>query len=213
MSESIETKLERCPVVPLVVPTDPDTAIRVTQALLAGGLNVVEVVLRTDAALECLAAVTEVVPEAMIGAGTVLSRDQARKAADAGARFIVSPGLHESVVEESRVRGLPVFPGVATATEAQAAWNLGLRTMKFFPASLAGGPAMLKALGSVFRDVKFMPTGGISAGNLADYLSLPSVLACGGSWLTPAAEIAAGRYESITELASGAVEIAKKIRN
>lgn len=212
MSESIEAMLGRCPVVPLVVPKDPDTTIRVTRALLAGGLGVVEVVLRTDVALECLAAVAEAVPEATVGAGTVLSREQARKAADAGARFIVSPGLHEAVVAESLASGLPVFPGVVTATEAQMAWNLGLRTMKFFPASLAGGPAMLKALGSVFRDVRFMPTGGISAGNLADYLALPAVLACGGSWLTPGTAIAEGNYQIVTELAAEAVAIAKSIR-
>ncbi len=213
MNELIESKLGPCPVVPLVVPSDPETAIRVARALLAGGLEVIEVVLRTDAAIECLAAVAESLPEAMIGAGTVLSREHARKAADAGARFIVSPGLHEAVVDESLARGLPVFPGVATATEAQAAWNLGLRTMKFFPASLAGGPAMLKALSSVFRDVKFMPTGGISAGNLADYLALPSVLACGGSWLTPGSAIAQGNYQEVTNLAAEAVVIAKKIRD
>lgn len=212
MSESITTMLEKCPVVPLVVPINPDTSIRVTRALLYGGLGVVEVVLRTDAALECLAAVVEAVPEAMVGAGTVLSQEQAQRAADAGAQFIVSPGLHEAVVKESQAHNLPVFPGVATATEAQVAWNLGLRTMKFFPASLSGGPAMLKALGSVFRDVKFMPTGGVSAANLGDYLALPNVLACGGSWLTPGSAIAEGNYQEITKLAAEAVAIAKEIR-
>jgi 2-dehydro-3-deoxyphosphogluconate aldolase/(4S)-4-hydroxy-2-oxoglutarate aldolase len=212
MNESIEAKLGRCPVVPLVVPTAPDTAVRVTRALLAGGLGVVEVVLRTDAALECLAAVAEAVPEAMVGAGTVLSAEQVRKAADAGAQFIVSPGLHEAVVKESLARDLPVFPGIATATEAQVAWNLGLRALKFFPASLAGGPAMIKALGSVFRDVVFMPTGGVSAANLGDYLALPNVLACGGSWLTPKAAIADGDFQQITDLAAEAVAIARESR-
>jgi 2-dehydro-3-deoxyphosphogluconate aldolase/(4S)-4-hydroxy-2-oxoglutarate aldolase len=212
MMKELKSRLTTVPVVPLVVPTAPDTAVRVTRALLAGGLGVVEVVLRTDAALECLAAVAEAVPEAMVGAGTVLSAEQVRKAADAGAQFIVSPGLHEAVVKESLARDLPVFPGIATATEAQVAWNLGLRALKFFPASLAGGPAMIKALGSVFRDVVFMPTGGVSAANLGDYLALPNVLACGGSWLTPKAAIADGDFQQITDLAAEAVTIARESR-
>lgn len=213
MSETLESRLNTHPVVPLVVPEDAATAIRVAQALVAGGLSVVEVVLRTDAALECLAEVVEAVPEAIVGAGTVLSRQQAREAAGAGARFIVSPGLHEPVVEEARSQDLPVFPGVSTATEVQDAWNMGLRALKFFPASLAGGPPMLKALGSVFRDVRFMPTGGVSADNLSDYLALPQVLACGGSWLTPKAAIAEGRFEVISGLAAEAVAIASKARS
>ena len=126
----------------------------------------------------------------------------------AGAKFIVSPGLYAPVVEYARSAGLPIFPGVATASEAQNAWNMGLRSLKFFPASLAGGPAMLKALGSVYRDVRFMPTGGVSAGNLGEYLALPNVLACGGSWLTPKAAIAAGNYQIITDLAAEALDIA-----
>ena len=116
--------------------------------------------------------------------------------------------LYTPVVEIAQAANLMVFPGVSTATEAQQAWNLGLRTMKFFPASLAGGPPMLKALSSVFRDVSFMPTGGVSANNLADYLAVPSVLACGGSWLTPADAINAGDYDVISKLAADAISIA-----
>ncbi len=130
-------------------------------------------VLRTSAAIECLAEVVKAVPEAIVGAGTVLSERQAAEVVFAGAQFIVSPGLYAPVVEYAKSARLPIFPGVATASEAQNAWNMGLRSLKFFPASLAGGPAMLKALGSVFKDVKFMPTGGVSAGNLAEYLALP----------------------------------------
>jgi 2-dehydro-3-deoxyphosphogluconate aldolase/(4S)-4-hydroxy-2-oxoglutarate aldolase len=205
-------KLGAAPVVPLVQAEDPQTAIAITQALVAGGLEVVEVVLRTDEALNCLREVALAVPDALVGAGTVLSAEQARASIAAGARFIVSPGLHPEVVAVAQEAGLPVFPGVATASEIQLGWNLGLRHLKFFPASLAGGPAMLKALGSAYRDVQFMPTGGISAGNLPDYLALPNVLACGGSWITPKAAIEAGDFETVTRLAAEAVAIARSVR-
>lgn len=206
-------RLESAPVVPLVVPDDPESAIKTTQALVAGGLSVIEVVLRTRAAVECLGEVVKAVPDAIVGAGTVLSEVQAGDVISAGAQFIVSPGLYDPVVDRAKMAGLPVFPGVATASEAQHAWNLGLRAVKFFPASLAGGTAMLKALGSVFKDIRFMPTGGISAANLADYLALPSVLACGGSWLTPKSAIVEGNYQIITDLAAEAVAIAGKVRS
>jgi len=213
MNSDLASRLQAAPVVPLVVPDDPETAIKTTEALVAGGLSVIEVVLRTNAAIECLADVVRAVPAAIVGAGTVLSEAQAGDAIAAGAQFIVSPGLYEPVVERAKLAGLPVFPGVATASEAQRAWNLGLRSVKFFPASLAGGTAMLKALGSVFKDLRFMPTGGISAANLAEYLALPSVLACGGSWLTPKQAIVEGNYQIITGLAADAVAIASKSRS
>jgi 2-dehydro-3-deoxyphosphogluconate aldolase/(4S)-4-hydroxy-2-oxoglutarate aldolase len=208
----LNKRLGQAPVVPLVVPHDTETAVRTTRALVDGGLTVIEVVLRTGTALAGLAEIVRAVPEAVVGAGTVLSERQAGEVAFAGAKFIVSPGLYAPVVEYARSAGLPVFPGVATASEAQNAWNMGLRSLKFFPASLAGGAPMLKALGSVFPDVKFMPTGGVSAANLADYLALDNVLACGGSWLTPGAAIAAGNYRAITDLAAQAVAIAAKLR-
>jgi 2-dehydro-3-deoxyphosphogluconate aldolase/(4S)-4-hydroxy-2-oxoglutarate aldolase len=213
LTDELNRRLELAPVVPLVVPDDPETAIKTTQALVAGGLTVIEVVLRTSAAIECLAEVVRAVPDAIVGAGTVLSERQAGEVVFAGGQFIVSPGLYAPVVSYAQAAGLPIFPGVATATEAQNAWNMGLRSLKFFPASLAGGPAMLKALGSVFKDVKFMPTGGVTAGNLAEYLSLSNVLACGGSWLTPASAIAEGNYQVITDLAAEAITIAKKVRD
>ena len=198
--------------VPLVVPDDPESAIKTTQALVAGGLSVIEVVLRTSAAVECLGEVVNAVPEAIVGAGTVLSERQAAEVIFAGAKFIVSPGLYAPEVDYAKSARLPIFPGIATASEAQNAWNMGLRYLKFFPASLAGGPAMIKALGSVFKDVKFMPTGGVSADNLPDYLALPAVLACGGSWLTPKLAIAEGNYQIMTDLAAEAVAIANTIR-
>lgn len=212
MSDNIISMLRRAPVVPLVQSDDPEIALATAQALLKGGLNVIEVVLRTDDALACLNKIAKELPFARVGAGTVLSAEQAEKAIDHGAQFIVSPGLNESVVSVARANNMPVLPGIATATELQQAWNMDLRTVKFFPAGLAGGPKMLKALSSVFRDVEFMPTGGVNAGTLADYLAVPAVLACGGSWLTPKDAIASGDFEAITTLAKQALSIAAKAR-
>ena len=208
MSKEILARLGRAPVVPLVGPDDAESGIRTAQALVDGGLTVVEVVLRTPAAIDCLGEIAQNVPDAIIGAGTVLTPEQAEKVIAAGARFIVCPGLHEPIVRMAQEAGLPIFPGVSTATEAQVAYNLGIRTMKLFPCSLVGGVPMLKALGAVFKDVKFMPTGGVSAANLCEFLALPSVLACGGSWLTPKAEIEQGNYAAVTALAEEAVRIA-----
>lgn len=205
-------RLKNAPVVPLVAPEDAESGIRTAQALVEGGLTVVEVVLRTPAAIDCMGDIARGVPDAIIGAGTVLTVEQAEAVIEAGAQFIVCPGLHEPIVRLAQEAGLPVLPGISTATEAQNGWNMGLRTMKFFPASLAGGVPMLKALGSVFKGVQFMPTGGVSAANLADYLALPSVLACGGSWLTPKAAIEAGNYGEVSRLAAEAVAIGRQAR-
>ena len=204
--------LQEIPVVPVVVIDDAEKAVPVAKALVAGGLPVIEVTMQTAAAPEAISAIAEQVPEAVIGAGTVLSSDQATQIVAAGAKFIVSPGLHEDVVATANKLDVPIIPGIATATELQQAWNLGLRILKFFPAEQAGGIAMIKSLASVFRDVVFMPTGGVSPANLHTYLEVPAVLACGGSWLTPAAAIADGDFERITTLASEALAIAKKVR-
>lgn len=201
--------LKSAPVVPLVQSNDPNEAVKISEALLEGGLKVLEVVLRTDEAFKCLEKIAAAFPEVQVGAGTVLSGDQARKALDCGASFIVSPGLTQNVVDVAQAANRPVLPGIATATELQQAWNMGLRTVKFFPASLSGGPKMLKALSSVFKDVAFMPTGGVNAANLTEYLSVSAVLACGGSWLTPKDAIAAGDFAQVTQLAAEALRIAK----
>lgn len=212
MSTDLNETLELVPVVPLVQSDDPAVAVEISRALAAGGLTVAEVVFRTDRALECLQAVAEEVPEMVAGAGTVLSAEQAAAAVDAGARFIVSPGLDDGVVATARDRDVPVYPGIVSPSELQHAFNLGLDVVKFFPASIAGGVPALKALSSVFRTMRFMPTGGVSPGNLAEFLAVPAVLACGGSWLTPADAIASGDYEKITELAKEAVQIASQAR-
>lgn len=208
----INASLENTPVVPLVQADDPGEAVRIAHALAAGGLTTIEVVLRTAGALDCLRAIADEVPQLAPGAGTVLSADDARQAIDNGARFVVSPGLDESVVEACRRNGVPVFPGTYTPTEVQRAHNLGLEVVKFFPASIAGGVPALKALSGVFRTMRFMPTGGIAADNLADFLALPAVLACGGSWLTPGDAVAAGDFASVTRLAEDAVRIARQAR-
>ena len=207
----LNARLAKAPVVPLVQADDPEVAIATARALAEGGLSVIEVVLRTPAALECLHAICELDDDLIVGAGTVLSAGQASTVLDRGAKFIVSPGLDESIVGIAQDNDIPVFPGVMTPSEAMRARNLGVNVVKFFPASIAGGIPALKALGSVFGDLQFMPTGGVSTGNLADFLALKSVVACGGSWLTPAAAIAAGNYDEVTQLAREAIAIAASI--
>ena len=204
--------MRRTPVVPVVVIDDAEEAVPVANALVAGGLPIIEVTMRTDTAADSIAAIRSDVPEAFVGAGTVLSADHAQTIVAAGAQFIVSPGLDTGVVAAAARLEVPVIPGIATPTEAQRAWNLGLRDLKFFPAASAGGLPMLEALAAVFRDIRFVPTGGISAANLSDYLALPSVSACGGSWLTPADAIVSGDYARITRLAAEAVAIANEVR-
>ena len=208
MKNEIDSLLRQAPLIALVQAEDAGTAVSTSRALATGGVAVIEVLFRTDAALDCLDAVAREVPEAVVGAGTVLSAAQAEAALEAGAKFIVSPGLDEGVVDVARSAGAPVYPGVCTATELQRAYNLGLKTVKFFPASVAGGVPALKALSSVFRTMRFIPTGGVSPANLADFLAIPAVLACGGSWLTPANLIREGDFEGIAKLAREAVSIA-----
>ncbi|MDJ0700748.1 MAG: bifunctional 4-hydroxy-2-oxoglutarate aldolase/2-dehydro-3-deoxy-phosphogluconate aldolase [Woeseiaceae bacterium] len=209
---NINEILAGTPVVPLVQATDPAVAVKTSAALAAGGLRVVEVVLRTEEALECLQAVADQLPDVIAGAGTVLSAAQAEAALANGAKFIVSPGLDDGVVMTARQHQTPVYPGIMTPGEAQRAFNHGLDVVKFFPASVAGGVPALKALASVFRTLRFMPTGGVSPGNLGDFLSIPAVLACGGSWLTPEDAINGGDYDKVTALAREAVNIAKQAR-
>ena len=213
MSDKLISTLRKSPIVPLVQSNDPEVALETARALMLGGINVIEVVLRTTEALASLQKIAKELPLVSVGAGTVLNANQAEKAIDHGAKFIVSPGLNENVVSVSVANNMPVLPGVATATELQKAWNMELKTVKFFPAGLAGGPKMLKALSSVFKDMEFMPTGGVNAATLANYLSVPAVLACGGSWLTPNDAIALRDFETITTLAKEALSIAAQARS
>ena len=209
MYAELTARLKAAPVVPLVGEDDPAKAVAVARALVAGGLSVIEVVLRTPNAQAGMEAILEAGGDLVVGAGTVLTLDQAKSVVASGAQFIVSPGLVDNIAEYCLAEDIPIFPGTMTAGEVQRAYAMGLRHVKFFPAKLAGGVPMLKAFSSVFGDMRFMPTGGVSAENLSDFLAVPSVIACGGSWLTPKDAIASGRFEHVTELASEAVKIAK----
>jgi 2-dehydro-3-deoxyphosphogluconate aldolase/(4S)-4-hydroxy-2-oxoglutarate aldolase len=212
MSTELSGRLASAPVVPLIGEDDADVAVATAEALAAGGLSVIEVVMRSDGAQRGMEAILARTEGLIVGAGTVLTLDQAKSVRDSGAQFIVSPGLVDEIAEFCLDEGMPFYPGTMTAGEVQRAYALGLREVKFFPASLAGGVPMLKAFGAVFREMRFMPTGGVSAGNLAEFLALPHVLACGGSWLTPKDALANGDYAAITQLASEAVAIAKTAR-
>lgn len=196
-------------VVPLIQANKPETALKISEALIEGGLDVLEVVLRTEAAMDCLEAIAKSFPHAHVGAGTVLSSEQSKQVIERGASFIVSPGLDAMSVDVAQNANIPILPGISTATELQQAWNMGIKTVKLFPASLVGGPKMAQALSSVFQDVRLMPTGGVNPANLNEYLSVPAVLACGGSWLTPIDRIEAGDYAAITALAKDAKKIAQ----
>lgn len=212
MTKELTSRLAAAPVVPLVDDSNPASAVKTSQALADGGLTVIEVVLRSEGAQEGMESILAETEGLVVGAGTVLTLDQAKSVVASGAQFIVSPGLVDEIALYCLKEGIPFFPGTMTAGEVQRAWALGLREVKFFPASLAGGVPMLKAFSSVFRGLKFMPTGGISPANLAEYLALDSVLACGGSWLTPKDAVAEGRFDQVTALARDAVSIARDAR-
>jgi len=199
--------LERVRVLPVMSVPDTAGAESACRALLAGGISCVEITFRTDAAADAIRRVAGI-EGLLVGAGTVLSAEQAEAAAAAGARFAVAPGTSEAVVEACRRLGLPFFPGVATPSEIEQARALGCHTLKVFPAGTLGGVAFLRAVSAPYRDVRFVPTGGIDASNLAAYLGVPSVLACGGSWLCDQALIREGRFDEIERLAREASAVA-----
>jgi 2-dehydro-3-deoxyphosphogluconate aldolase/(4S)-4-hydroxy-2-oxoglutarate aldolase len=210
--ESPERVLERLRdvrVVPVITIDDPENAVPLARALAAGGLSCVEITFRTPRAAEALRRITAEVPEVFAGAGTVLTTAQANAARDAGARFIVAPGFNASVASHCIEREIAVFPGVATPTEVEAALELGLTTLKFFPAEPMGGLAYLKAIAAPYVDVSFIPTGGISASNVAAYLAFKRVVACGGSWMAPADWIAAKQFDRIREESQRASDAAR----
>jgi len=212
MSSDLSSRLSAAPVVPLIGENDPARAVKTADALAQGGLSVIEVVMRSSDAQKGMEAILAKTEGLIVGAGTVLTLDQAKSVRASGAQFIVSPGLVDDIARYCLDEGIAFYPGTMTAGEVQRAYALGLREVKFFPASLAGGVPMLKAFSSVFREMRFMPTGGVSADNLAQFLELPSVLACGGSWLTPKDAVATGDYSQFTKLASEAVAIADAAR-
>ena len=198
------------PVIPVIVLHDAAQAVLLARALVAGGVRMLEVTLRTPQALACIEAIARHVPEAVVGAGTIRTASDARACAMAGARFAVSPGLTTAVGQACRDVGLPLLPGVATASDIMAAQEQGLTELKFFPALQAGGAAMLKAWYGPFGDVRFCPTGGVSLANAADFLALENVICVGGSWLTPADALAQGDWARVTGLAAAACQLPRR---
>jgi 2-dehydro-3-deoxyphosphogluconate aldolase/(4S)-4-hydroxy-2-oxoglutarate aldolase len=199
--------MQDAPVIPVIVLNDVAHAVPMARALVEGGIRMLEVTLRTPQALACIEAIAKAVPEAVVGAGTLRSKADAQAAANAGARFAVSPGYTSALGTACRDLGLPLLPGVATGGEIMAAQEDAFSALKFFPALQAGGSAMLKAWSGPFFDVKFCPTGGISLQNAPEFLALPNVLCVGGSWLVPADALAQGDWARITTLARQALAL------
>ncbi len=189
------------PVIPVIVIEELAHAVPLAKALVAGGVRVLEVTLRTPVALEAIRAIAREAPEAIVGVGTLTRPEEFTGALDAGACFGVSPGLTPALIQAARDSGLPLLPGVMTPSDVIAARLAGFRELKLFPAQQAGGVGMLKALAGPFPDVTFCPTGGITAETAPEFLALPNVACVGGSWLTPRAALAAGDWEAITALA------------
>jgi 2-dehydro-3-deoxyphosphogluconate aldolase/(4S)-4-hydroxy-2-oxoglutarate aldolase len=204
------TLADHGPVIPVIVVEHLEHAVPMARALVAGGVRVLEVTLRTDAALAAIAAIARAVPEAIVGAGTVRSAADARAAHAAGARFAVSPGWSASVAAACRALHLALLPGVASASEVMAAAEHGHRFLKFFPAGAAGGPALLKAWAGPFADIAFCPTGGITAASAPDYLALVNLRVVGGSWLTPADALASEDWPRIERLAREAAALSAR---
>ena len=205
----VRKALSAARLVPVVVLDDAADADGLAGALVAGGLPVAEVTFRTAAARDAIAAMAAR-GDILVGAGTVLTAEQVDLAVAAGARFVVSPGLSRAVVERCAELGVLAVPGAVTATEVQAALELGLSTVKFFPAGTSGGPAAIKALAAPFSDVQFVPTGGVGPANLADYLAIPAVAAVGGSWMVPRERVKAGDFAGIQQLTADAVAAAHR---
>lgn len=203
----ILSEISKIGIVPVIALDRAEHAVPLAQALVKGGLPCAEVTFRTDAAEESIRLMSRTFPHMLVGAGTVLTPAQADKAAAAGAKFIVSPGLNEAVVKHCQELGLPVIPGVATPGEVEKALALGLNTVKFFPAEAAGGLPMIKAMSAPYGDIKFMPTGGVNAKNLTDYLAFKKVIACGGSWMVNKDLVKAGKFDEITRLTKQAVSV------
>ena len=204
--------MKKSGVIPVVVLDDTAQALPTANALLAGGVSVMEITFRTTAAADSIKAVSENCPEMLVGAGTVVTLDQCKQALECGAKFIVSPGFDPEVVAWCVERNVPITPGCVTPTEIMAAMKLGLNVVKFFPAGVYGGLKAMKALSAPFGGVKFIPTGGVDAKNLKEYLDAPFVYAVGGSWLCPKKEIAAGNYDVVTTLCREASAIVMEVR-
>ena len=213
MMKTLEERFYDYAVVPVVVLNDADDAVPLADALIKGGLPCAEVTFRTDAAEESIRRICESFPDMLVGAGTVLTTEQVERAHKAGAKFIVSPGFDPEIIDYCISIGLPVLPGCITPSEIAQAVKHGLKVVKFFPAEQSGGVAMIKAMAAPYSMVKFMPTGGISTKNLADYLSCDKILCCGGSWMVKEDLIRSGSFDKITDMTREATALARSIRS
>ena len=209
---TIEERFEDFGVVPVVVLDDVKDALPLAKALTEGGLPCAEVTFRTEAAEESIKVMAEAYPDMVVGAGTVLTIEQADAAVKAGAKFIVSPGFDPEIVDYCLEKEIPIFPGCVTPSEVAQAVKRGLKVVKFFPAEPAGGVAMIKAMAAPYHQLRFMPTGGIGTQNLKDYLEFDKIICCGGSWMVKADLIKNGEFEKICKLTKEAKELAKSIR-
>ena len=207
--KSIADILRLSPVIPVLTIDNAETAVPLAHALLAGGLRVLEVTLRTECALVAISAIAREIPEAVVGAGTVLNADDYKRACDTGVRFIVSPGLTDQIRDVARKHTVPLLPGVVTAGEIMRGLDAGLSHFKFFPAESSGGAAAVKAFAGPFAQVRFCPTGGITPDNARDYLALKNVSCVGGTWLAPKHLVDNKNWTAITELASNAAALGK----
>jgi len=211
MSEILE-KIKEIGIVPVIVLEDAKDALPLAEALTEGGLPCAEVTFRTAAAEDSIRAISQAYPEMLVGAGTVLTTEQVDRAVAAGAKFIVSPGFNPRIVQYCQEKGVPITPGCSSPTDIEQALEHGLKVVKFFPAEQLGGLAMIKALAGPYVDVSFMPTGGINAGNVKDYLAYNRILACGGSWMVKGDLIKAGDFQRITELVKEAKQLVEEAR-
>ena len=209
----VET-LGKAGIIPVIVIEKEEQAVPLTKALVKGGLPVLEVTFRTKAAAGAIAAIRQEVPEAIVGAGTILTVDQLKAAKAAGAVFGVAPGFDPVIINEAKAQDLPFCPGIATASELSQALTAGCPMVKFFPAEAAGGVNMIKNLLGAFRftGVKFMPTGGVKLSNVGDYLAVPEIVCCGGTWIVPKDALASGDWAAIEKLASDASELVRRLR-
>jgi 2-dehydro-3-deoxyphosphogluconate aldolase / (4S)-4-hydroxy-2-oxoglutarate aldolase len=212
MTGELTRALRRLQIVPVIVIDDAADALPLADALIQGGLPCAEITFRTAGAAEALRCIAAERPDLLVGAGTVLTAEQAAKARSAGAKFIVSPGLHPRVIDYCLEHDLPVYPGICTPTEVAAALEKGLRVVKFFPAEPMGGLPFLKAIAAPFGEMEFMPTGGVTAALLAAYLGFKKVVACGGSWMAPTEWIAAKQFDRIREETMRATALARATR-
>ena len=211
--DMIET-LGRAGIIPVIVIEKEEQAVPLAKALVKGGLPVLEVTFRTKAAAAAIAAIRREVPEAVVGAGTLLTAQMVKDAKSAGAVFGVAPGFDPVVMAAAKAEGLPMCPGIATASELSQALTAGCKMVKFFPAEAAGGVKMIKNLLGAFRftGVRFMPTGGVNLSNVADYLAVPEIVCCGGTWIVPKDALAADDWTAIEKLAADAAALVRRLR-